>query len=595
MPDANLGKRSLQRLKITDLVDVKILQQLQDWFSTFTHISVTMRDPRGKPVTTPSLRSDFCRRVMSTPQGQELCRASNQRACARAKDEREPVKYVCHAGLTQFAAPILIRGRRLGTIVMGDRPEGRVRVRPIRRLAREIGVDADALVKDARAIPVWSDKEMSRGVRFLQAVANLVADLCYKGYDLRHRLLGLSALFEVSRLLASTLDLQKILDILAKNAAESLGFKGCSIRLLDPSGKELVIKSFYNLSKRYLDKGPLLVKQSAIYREAMSGRSVQIHDMLSDRRVVYPEDAKREGIRSGLVLGLLSKGKPVGTLHVYSSESHCYTREEISLLRTLANQAAVAIENATLYQRGLEKQQLDRELAVAGQIQRRLLPARAPEHELVEIAGRSVPCHQVGGDFYDFVPLAKGQLGIAIADVSGKGVPGALLMATTRAALRAQVLGGRRPHRVVQRLNTILCEDTGASQFVTLFYGIVRGSTRSFTYSNAGHNPPLLFRKGRAKRLERGGMVLGAASEESYESGHVSLRPDDVIVLYTDGVTEATSPSGELFGVARLEQSVQARLSGSAEEILAAICRETHSFANGLLRDDLTAVVLKAR
>ena len=194
------------------------------------------------------------------------------------------------------------------------------------------------------------------------------------------------------------------------------------------------------------------------------------------------------------------------------------------MLRSLANQAAVAIENAQLYQQSIEKRKLDRELRWAGRIQEQLLPERPPTVTGFDIAAQSIPCSEVGGDFYDFIRVKGDRVAFVIADVAGKGVPAALLMATARAALRAHLESTTEPRQLMRRLNRNLCHDSRSGQFVSLFCGVLDPARRIVSYTNAGHNPPLVIRGGRAEPLEKGGMVLGADLGEEYEQADVPLR-----------------------------------------------------------------------
>jgi len=587
-------KKLVRDTAIGDLLDVDVLQKLQDWLAETNHVSVIVRDLEGRPVTRPSYQNPFCRMVMESPYGELSCRVSNQKAVKRAATEHRVVKYVCHAGLAQFAAPIGVEGVCIGTIVMGDRPEGRVSPEQVAALSRKISVPEAKLVEALRKVARWSEDEMSRAVTFLLSIANAVATLCYQGAELRAKLNEISSLYEVSKMLAGTLDLKKVLNLVAKSATEVVGAKGCSIRLLGHRGRRLVVKSFYNLSQRYLDKGPVLVAKSPIDKAALRGKMVQIPDMLNDPRVLYPKEAEREGIRSGVSVGLISKKRPIGTLHLYSAEPRRFDQAEEQVLRSLANQAAIAIENAQLYQQSLEKRKLDRELRVAGQIQEQLLPERPPQVEGFDIAAASVPCSEVGGDFYDFIPLRADKTVLIIADVAGKGVPGALLMASARAGLRAHLESTSEPNEVARRLNLNLHHDTRAGQFVSLFCGVLDHPRRVLSYTNAGHNPPLLTRKGQATELETGGLVLGADEDETYAKEEVPLESGDIIFFYTDGVTEALNGREEIFGEDRLLDVVLRSADMHVEEIVERVQNAVKKFAgNTPQSDDITLVVLK--
>ncbi len=245
---------------------------------------------------------------------------------------------------------------------------------------------------------------------------------------------------------------------------------------------------------------------------------------------------------------------------------------------------------------------MESELQTARKIQEKLLPHEMPQFPGFEIAGTSLPSKQVGGDYFDFLDLENGQLGIAIADVSGKGIPAALLMANLQASLHAQVLEKRNVAEVAVRINNLLVKSTDSNMFVTFFYGILDRNLSTFTSINAGHNPPILLRAGGPiQRLEKGGLILGFLQDQKFEQETTTIQPGDILVLYTDGITEAIDPDPEtpeekLFGEERLIQLIQWSAGLSAREIqgaiLQAVTAHTH---NTPQNDDITLVVIKRR
>lgn len=246
---------------------------------------------------------------------------------------------------------------------------------------------------------------------------------------------------------------------------------------------------------------------------------------------------------------------------------------------------------------------LESELETARKIQVRLLPDEMPLIAGFEIAGTSIPSKQVGGDYFDFLDLGKGRLGIAIADVSGKGIPAALLMANLQASLHAQTLEIERIAEVTIRINNLLVKSTDANMFVTFFYGMLDRSRSTFTSTNAGHNPPILLRTDKnIERLTKGGLVLGFLPDQKYAQQTTTLNPGDILVLFTDGITEARAPEGEkaaedkLFGEDRLVQVIKDTANLSAREIqsaiLQAVSAHTQNTPHG---DDITLVIIKRR
>ncbi len=253
-----------------------------------------------------------------------------------------------------------------------------------------------------------------------------------------------------------------------------------------------------------------------------------------------------------------------------------------------------------------EKQKIEQELQVAREIQERLLPESVPQIEDVDIAAMSLPSTQVGGDYYDFVPIDAKRWGIIIADVSGKGVPAAILMAMTRAVFRTQL--ALSPARMtdmeadysvpltVSKINTSLYKDTESHRFVSLFYGILDVERKSFTYTSAGHNPQLLCRQqdGTAELLTAGGTLVGIMEDTPFERDTVTLSAGDVLVLYTDGITDSANLKEELFGEDRLFQLVKEHRSSGAQDLVDTIYSEITNFSKGAPQfDDMTLIVLK--
>lgn len=243
---------------------------------------------------------------------------------------------------------------------------------------------------------------------------------------------------------------------------------------------------------------------------------------------------------------------------------------------------------------------LESELETARKIQERLLPREMPQLSGFQIAGTSLPSMQVGGDYFDFLDLGKGQLGIAIGDVSGKGIPAALLMANLQASLHAQALETGKIAEVVSRINNLLVRSTESNMFATFFYGVLDRNTSTFTSTNAGHNPPILLRtNGEIERLETGDLVLGFLPDQTYSQQTTSLQLGDVLVLYTDGITEARNPEpkkneDKLFGDERLIEVIKANASLSAREIQAAILQAVSIHTKDTPQgDDITLVVIK--
>jgi serine phosphatase RsbU (regulator of sigma subunit) len=262
-------------------------------------------------------------------------------------------------------------------------------------------------------------------------------------------------------------------------------------------------------------------------------------------------------------------------------------------IETLATEAAVAIENARLYRETLEKARLDQELRIAAEIQQGLLPEPRYVGVGVEVVGASIPCRSIGGDLFEYIDLPSGDFGFALGDVAGKGPPAALLTAALQGMFMAHAASEGGPAATLSRVNQALMRRAVQNRFVTMVYGIVSGDGQ-LTYCNAGHNPPMLFTRGTVRRLEEGGMVLGLFGHAQFAQAALPLEPGDVLVVFSDGVSEATDVAGEEFGDNRIMSCIGAKLQLEPAALLEHLLAAVRQFSEGTIqRDDITALVLR--
>ena len=422
-----------------------------------------------------------------------------------------------------------------------------------------------------------------------------VAQQCARGMQLQQRVEELGVVYTLSTLLAAHRDLQQVLDAGVRSAAEVMQVKAASIRLLDAETGELVPKAVFNLSQQYLDKGPILAEKSELYGRTLAGEVTYVQDMATDPRVLYPEDARHEGLVSILAAPMIYQDRPIGVIRLYTGRQRQFSRFEINMLRAVAQLLGTAIENARLNADHLEHERVQRQLRLAADVQRRMLPAAPPDLPPFDIAARYVPSLELGGDFYDFIAL-DGHMGIAIGDVAGKGVAASLLMASVRAALRAYAQDVYDLGEIIARVNVALTRDTLDNEFATLFYGVIDPSTMRMTYCSAGHEPPLLLRDGQIQRLTRGGMIVGIDDQQQYEKGLLTLQRGDLVLLYTDGLTDAQNFQRQHFGRDRVIAAMHDRAHAPAHDVLNHVLWEMRRFV-GLNRsvDDTTIVVIKVK
>ena len=288
-------------------------------------------------------------------------------------------------------------------------------------------------------------------------------------------------------------------------------------------------------------------------------------------------------------LGLMALGRKITEIR--------YTSEEVALLQTLANQTGVAIKNALLYAESLAKSVIEEELSVARRIQQQALPTRLPETALIHVAAMGVPSKYVGGDYYDCVELENERYLIAIADVAGKGVPAALLASMVQASIRTQAQDGKPVHEMMGRLNRLVHEATPEDRFATCFLARLEQGGLNLSFSNAGHNYPILVSNGGARFLEEGGIPLGIRPDVAYPVSTVPLRRGDTLLLYTDGITDARNLGGEDYGEDRLMRTVlDLPRHLSARETLQAVVGDVERFTAGAEQmDDMTLLALKVQ
>ncbi len=297
-----------------------------------------------------------------------------------------------------------------------------------------------------------------------------------------------------------------------------------------------------------------------------------------------------------LLMPLMDKGKLVGVIGTTAKAGgYGYTYEDITLLTVLANQAVVSLNNARLYSESLEKQRLEEELAVARQIQLNLLPKNVPVHKNYEFAAFNHPSRQVGGDYYDFMTSSNGQICVVVADVSGKGVGAALLVARLQAVLQSEGQRGRPVDTMIAGINDFLVSSTTADKYVTMFYGEFNCDSGGFCFCNAGHNYPFLIRKNDdIEFLQDGGLLLGAFAGSKYQIARTQINKGDVLVIYTDGLTEAFNEKGEEYGEQRLIKTVKDARSKSAQFICGHMIKSIRQYAiDSTETDDMTVVVIK--
>ncbi|MCA1635495.1 MAG: SpoIIE family protein phosphatase [Acidobacteria bacterium] len=325
---------------------------------------------------------------------------------------------------------------------------------------------------------------------------------------------------------------------------------------------------------------------------AETGEALIVPDVRADPRYY---NARRE-TRSEMIAPIISNDEVIGVFDLESDDLNAYSEDDQQLLLLLASQVAIIAEKAMLHEQLVEKKRLEAQLEVARQVQLSLLPPRDPLLEGFDISAYNFSTEEVSGDYYDFVKIYDDHLGLVIADVSGKGVPASLLMAFLRASLRAAIRIGYAPNVGMGKVNFLLWETIEQHQFVTAFYGMLDATNHTLAFVNAGHNPPVIVEKdGRARFIEQGGLPLGMFRDTRYYEYYLPIDSGQILVLYTDGATEAQSPGEEEYGRERLVEAVRAARDKSARDMIDFIYNDIFEWSGGRgASDDVTFVVVKA-
>ena len=563
-------------LKLTDFMDLQTLQEIQDSFAAVANVKATITDAAGGIITQPAPTSDFLKR---------------QQAIAIADEGMEgPQKEG-----KEYVAPIIVSGQRLGTIRMSTN-NGTVMGlddAKLAAMATKFGVD----LKQVKALATQLSRSKNMrpaAIQFLFLLANAIARLCFQEYQLRQRINELTAVYSVATMLADARDLPKVLQRTVQVVCEVMETKAASIRLIDEEKDELVISAVHNLSRQYLQKGPVRLSRADIDQVALSPQGYEyVRNMATDPRVQYPEESKREGVVSMLSVGMRYQGRSIGVLRVYTDEEQTFSQLRIDLLKAVAAQAAAAIDNARLLAESIENAEIEKQLKLAADVQQRMVPQKPPVVPGLDLASVYVPAFTLGGDFFDFIPLPDNNVGLVVADVSGKGVPASLIMASVRAALRSEVNNVYYLYEVLRRVNVMLCRDTKDSEFVTLFYGVYNAATRRLTYCSAGHPPAMLLRDGKVTELRSDNMVLGIDPDEKYTQAVLDLKKNDAVLIYTDGLTDGMNFANQSFGRQRIADAFEK--GGATSEVMSQnLLWELRKFVGMAKRtDDVTMIVAR--
>lgn len=434
----------------------------------------------------------------------------------------------------------------------------------------------------------------------------------------------LSFMRKVGETFTENINADELLRVALHSACDSLQATGGAIFVLNKEARQLTARKIEGIFPPFFETGeiatdkaatkskflndlvakhPVPVGEEVIGQVAQSGKPVLIAHGLTDPRLPRAADEFMQ-IRNLVAVPLNVRNELLGVMALVNKEAdggESFNDFDLSLLESLADQVALSLNSANLYQALQEKEKMDRELGVAKDIQHLLFPTSCPIIHGFDLASLTEAATEVGGDYFDFIQIDAKRLGIVIADVSGKGVPGALIMTMARSIMRTVAPGNLSSHAVLSELNKQICKDIKPDMFISMLYMILDSHNRVLTFARAGHEPLLHYhaREKNTELMKGGGMVIGIDAGETFrqslEEKVIKLEPNDVVVIYTDGVTEAKDKQGKEFGKEGLCDAIGVAAGGPAKDIVENIRERVMRHTGGTPQhDDLTLVVLKA-
>lgn len=408
----------------------------------------------------------------------------------------------------------------------------------------------------------------------------------------------LRMLLDITNKISRSTDLDEVLNLIMDTLSSILPFDAAGIYLIEKNKesdspyifKSKVIRG-YEISFELVEP-KLRLGEGFIGYVAQTGEPLISPDVSKDSRY-FPA---RTRTRSEMVAPIISNDRVIGAFDLESDDLDAYNEDDLSVLLLLTSHVAIIIEKAELQEQAIEKKRIEAQLEIARQVQLELLPNHDPEFANFDISAYIFPTEEVSGDYYDWVKIFGDQIGIIVADAVGKGIPAALLMSFLRASLRAGVQVGYAPHIAMSKVNNLLWDSTEDHQFITAIYGILDGTNRTFVFSNAGHNPPLLINPdGSYKYVEYGNVPLGMFRDAQYHQHFIRFDRGQVMVIYTDGLTEAANEEGEEFGQERFAQSILQNIGFPAKQMIDNVRKDVADFTERkFLDDDGTIFIVKA-
>ncbi len=405
----------------------------------------------------------------------------------------------------------------------------------------------------------------------------------------------LRMLLDITKTISRSLDLEEVLKLVMDTLGSLIHYDAAGIYLIETDDKGYVFKSKairgYEISFALVEPR-IKMGEGFIGFVAQTGKTIISADVYQDSRYFHA----RKRTRSEMVAPIISNDKVIGVFDLESDKLDSYTEDDLSILQLLASQVAIIIEKVQLHEELVEKKRIQAQLEIARNVQLELLPPHDPQLKDFDISAYVFPAEEVSGDYYDWVKVFDDQIGIVVADAVGKGLPAALLTSFLRASLRSAVQVGYASHIALSKVSNLLWDSTEEHQFITAIYGNLDVTNKTFVFSNAGHNPPLLMSpNGDYRYVEYGDLPLGMFRGGRYHQHFIKFEAGQVLVLYTDGITEAANAADEEFGNERLAQKVLEGINLPAKEMIDFIRKGVADFTEKkFLDDDGTLFIVKA-
>ena len=457
----------------------------------------------------------------------------------------------------------------------------------------EIAIDCNVVRSDLNpSREAAAENIFESGIRFVPTGEgaqrlNRMLDSLAEREEIEH----LKMLVEASKLINSSIEPDALFASILAVARRELGVERGTLFFVDEARQEIWTKVAEQSAEIRLPFG-----RGLSGTVAATGQEIVLHDAYADPRFDRSQDA-RTGFRTRSMLCVPIRnrnGKVVGVLQLLNKMHGSFGEKDLRFLAAISDHMAIAMENAQLHLEIVEKQRMEKELQLGRDIQSRLLPAPPVDVRNTMLAAMSLPCYEVGGDYFDFIELPNGHLGIAIGDVSGKGVAAALIMSSIQAALRMGAPIEPDLPRLMTRLNAQLFRMARGRKYVTFFFGVLDPATGALRYVNAGHNPPFVCSGDEIVHLESTGRPIGILPESSYQEKSITIANGATLLLYTDGLNEAANTEEQEFGMERLTALVREACTYAVNEVPRRILDSVTAFENGApATDDKTLVIMR--